>query len=537
MKVTLHDEEDFTQEETKKTSKSKKRKTKAPKKIKRNAKGERTAFNPGGILREIHSYGYSYSVGKYVLHSLILFGIILGLALFVHLKLPYILFLGVVVMGIMPLLVIGQFRTLHTLKRFMMVTNYLDNIIPIFKQKPKILYSLKAVLSLTDGEMKRAVQEAIDYIEANTKDTDVYKNALGLIEKHFANSRIVSTHKIMISIEQGNSKNYQAGMMNIYYDVQAWINRIYTFQDELKNQRLLKIVLCVAVLAIGCYMPYAFTNNDVLRDFAETPLYHISITAYITLFLIIIGTIQTKMNGSWLVDDYKTDGQEKLMERHKRTKDSSVKLSTPEMVMVGIFSCLALYAFATSPMVGLLLALIIAFLLMNKQMARKKRLKAIRQYVIMEYPVWLRDVALNLHGHTVVTAISMSLENCSPIMKYEVEKLLAAIEADPVSIVPFDNFLQEYELIDVKASMKVLFSLQSLDGESLEEQVNSLIVRNQDLLSKSESMRNKAYLNNIGWVGFVPWVAFLLFSIVILAGILVHTIGYLSTIVETAGGE
>lgn len=509
---------------------------KQPKVKKPKTKHQYKAFNAKGVLREIHSYGYSYSVTKYLLHSFLLFAIILGLSLFVRLQWQYIMIEAVLVVGIMPFLVIGQFRTLHTLRRFMLVTNYLDNVIPIFKQKPKILYSLRAVLSLTEGDMKACIKQAIHYIENNTNDTDVYKSALAIIEKQFPNSRIVSTHKIMISIEQGNSKNYQASIINIYYDVQSWINRVYGFQEELKNTRLMKIILCIAVLGIGCYMPYAFTNNEVLSGFADMPMYHILLTCYISLFLIVISTIQIKMNGSWLVDDYKTEGQEKLIAQYKRIKNAPTGITVQEAIILCLFTGMALYSFyIQQTMLALLLAVIIGFLFLNKRMVKKNKMKTIRRYVILEYPVWLRDVALNLHGHTVVTAITMSLDNCSPIMKYEIEHLLSAIELDPVSIAPFNDFLQEYELIDVKASMKVLFSLQSLDGETLEEQVNSLIMRNQDLLSKSEQLRNKSYLNNLGWVGFVPWIAFLLFTVCILVGIMAYTMDYLSSVVDMGG--
>ena len=66
------------------------------------------------------------------------------------------------------------------------------------------------------------------------------------------------------------------------------------------------------------------------------------------------------------------------------------------------------------------------------------------------------------------------------------------------------DFLDVCDAPDIKASMKVLFTLQSLREDQIQEQTNSLIVRNQSMLAKSEQLKNEDSIGAIESLGFVP---------------------------------
>ena len=55
--------------------------------------------------------------------------------------------------------------------------------------------------------------------------------------------------------------------------------------------------------------------------------------------------------------------------------------------------------------------------------------------------------------------------------------------------------------------MKVLYSLQKIDHEDLDKQINSLVTRNQDMLAKSEKLRNESLLRSVDNLGVVPVIA------------------------------
>lgn len=58
--------------------------------------------------------------------------------------------------------------------------------------------------------------------------------------------------------------------------------------------------------------------------------------------------------------------------------------------------------------------------------------------------------------------------------------------------------------------MKMLYSLQGLKESEMNKQINSLITRNQDLLAKSEKLRNSDTLSGVEALGFVPVILFMM---------------------------
>jgi hypothetical protein len=74
-------------------------------------------------------------------------------------------------------------------------------------------------------------------------------------------------------------------------------------------------------------------------------------------------------------------------------------------------------------------------------------------------------------------------------MYFYIDKFLNEIYENPTKIQPFNNFMVDYKIDGVKPAMKVLYSLQTLDNEEMQRQTYNLIIRNQEMLEKSESIK------------------------------------------------
>lgn len=151
---------------------------------------------------------------------------------------------------------------------------------------------------------------------------------------------------------------------------------------------------------------------------------------------------------------------------------------------------------------------------------------------MLEFPVWLRGVALNLHEMTVINAIKESQNTCSFCMKQEIDKFFDIYNENPTSIKAFNEFLSEYGIEDVQASMKVLFTIQSMSAEEVQRQVSMLITRNQELLTKTETIKNKDSLGTAEMLGYAPMVLLTAQLLVSMCLMFIHIMNYMNMVMD-----
>jgi len=140
----------------------------------------------------------------------------------------------------------------------------------------------------------------------------------------------------------------------------------------------------------------------------------------------------------------------------------------------------------------------------------KKQYKKVKKALEIEFPIWLRDVCLNLQNYTVINAIEKSKQTASILMQFYIDCFLAKVKDNPTSIAPYNEFLKEYDIPDVKADLKVLYALSNHSERQMEKEVNALIVRNQEMIAKSERIRNEDYISIISRLGFLPVILFIM---------------------------
>lgn len=463
------------------------------------------------LQTEIQSYGYSFSIKQFAQQAIIYFSFVVVAAVLSKLKVQYIVFLCVITTLALPFMISSQFDQLYQMRRFQMVNSYLQNVIPIFENKPVIMHAWREVSDLVDGEMRACVLKAMNYVENNTKDVDVYESAFEIIEEVFPNSRIHSVHQMMLTITNQNSKTYHDSVNNMYYDVTSWISRTYSFQKELKNRKNKLVVLCLLTMAMNLLIIYVFGSHPEMAGFTEMPLYQISTFIFLSALLIMICLIYIKLNGKWLIDD-KTKKIDQSYEKSWQylISDKPIKPTVPQMIIAAIIASGGIYFYTSTRNIAILLLTLgtAVMLLYNNKRLYNLHKKRTTKAIEIEFPIWLRDVALNLSNLRVINAIENSKKTSSPIMGYYIDQFLKEVQEDPSSIRPYNHFLDEFDLPDVKSSMKILFTLQELNQEQLQEQTNSLIVRNQTMLAKSEAIKNDDSISSIEALGFIPLVMF-----------------------------
>lgn len=428
------------------------------------------------ISKEIAGYGYEYSLKKYMVHSGLLLTAVVLVSIFFSLELVNIVIVSIAALIAFPLILLSQFKYANNNARFENIVNYMDQMIISFKHTPKILLSLENTLDLVDGEMKKCVVKAIDVIQKDTQSTNVYEKAFSIMEKEFKCSRLSTLHRFLINVEKQNSVNYRESLDVLYFDVRAWVTRVYQYQAELKNVKS-KIVL---ILGISIGIAGIFTmllgkceaqlQNSVSAEILGHPAYQISTTIFFIIYIVIYTFLSGKVTGNWLVND--VDNQkENLICKYIDKIDRYEKGKTK-----------------------------------TKPFNYGKKKKAVERELVKEFPVWLRDVAVTLNNMVVVQAISNSLNYSSKIMKKFLINFMDEVEKNPNSIKPYTNFLGVYNAKELQTAFKTLYSIRTMGVEESQKQVNDLISRNQQLLETAERMRNEHSIAYISFISMVPMV-------------------------------
>lgn len=477
----------------------------------------------------INKYGYKYSTKDFLLEALVILSSVFVIAYISRLQFEYILILILITIFIIPILINALFKQNYHVKRFEMLEDYLNNIIPIFTQKTKIRYTLGELLDITSGDMKKCISKAIKYIDTTTDDQKLFRNALGIIEKEFPNSRVKSVHKLLLSIESLNSIDYKDVCDNMYDDIEEWIRRVYIFQKDLKNRRTKIIILCLLTLLLNCLFVYIYVSNKTFVGFTDNIVYQVSTLVFIASVLITITIVFVKLNGEWLINDTLYKNDEELKKQYEIYKGGKKKIRVIDIILSILCLSTSIYFvinknYKLSPVPILISVIVLSKHLRVYKGAYRKVVKALT----VEFPVWLREVSLNLNNLTVLNAIAYSQNICSYPLRKEIRIFLDEAKNDPVSIKPYNKFLSDYDLEDAKSSMKVLYSLQNIGKNNIKHRVSNLIARNQRMLDKAETIKNNDSISGIETLGYIPIILFSFQMLISMYSMFTYIMGSLS---------
>ena len=484
------------------------------------------------IKKTISRYGYHYKYTDLLFEALIIIGFVLIIAWFTGLRNGYLIMLFIFSLFIIPFIIIAVLSFNGETKRFEMLVDYLSNVIPVFLQKSKINYTLKELSSLTHGKMKEKIDEALNYLENTSSDPELLRNSLKIIEKEFPCSRLKAVHEFMTNVEVSSSIDYKEVAANLYNDVEFWIKQNYQFQKEITDKRNKLSGLCIMTLLMNVIFVYIYSSNEFFAGFIESSAYQFSNTVFIVLILITITVLLSKMNGRWLMEDLRKEDENRSRKIYLRVNRYEKKLFPFETVMGLVFVTMALIIFLLGRRnYGLVIGALGLFVLFKKKIQSSSDRSFLDRQFKMEFPMWLRDIYLNISQMTVLNAVENSLSNFSYPFRKELYRFLSAARKDPSSIKPYNEFLEGYDVEDARASMRLLYSLNNVSKKEVNERVGYLIERNQSMLNKSQEMRNRDALSGANMIGYLPMIFFSLQMVVSMLIMFMYLMNNLGTMV------
>ena len=299
--------------------------------------------------------------------------------------------------------------------------------------------------------MKEIIEEVIVNIDSKMTDK-IYEESLEIIRREYDCKRLRSLHEFLIKIEQhgGEYENYLDILLE---DIKEWGDRTSLFIKNVNRVKRNVIISIFSTLITCGFMAYLIPTEYRYTDHI---VYQICSTIVILLMLFSYFLIVKKLNLDWIKE--KQSLQDNMVVKYyilvEKAYYDKEKLSITE------------------------------------RLTYKKAKKTLENEIKKVFPDWIREVAINLQNETVQSAIENSYGNLPFVLKRPVRKLLIDFEQYPVGIEPYDNFLRELDLEDIKSSLKMFYSMNQLGKEQSEKQINSIIDRNNKLTRQGEQMKN-----------------------------------------------
>lgn len=134
----------------------------------------------------------------------------------------------------------------------------------------------------------------------------------------------------------------------------------------------------------------------------------------------------------------------------------------------------------------------------------KRQFLKIQRELKYEFPIWLRTLQMLLMDNTVVVALKISAENAPKLIKNDLNVLIQNITDDPWDTTAFDNFLTEYEMIEIRKSMRTLQRLHRGNLSNINEQLETMYERSVDWIEieRVQYFKNKRDVKS--WIVILP---------------------------------
>lgn len=473
-------------------------------------------------------YGETLTVQRFLLYILG-FGVgVASVCYYLKLQWYYITALSIFGMCLVPFIMLALYKNKYEAVRFDEVVNYCEQMIYSFRKKQKVRVALEDVEGTSQGYLKEVIAKAIDYIDNGNAKKDLYIEALNIIQSEYNCSRIETLHSYMKEVEAtgGDSRKPLSILLQ---DVRDWSIRTIVFQKK-RIQIRQRVLVSIVLALFTCSMMFNFIPAEYVNQIVENPVYQLCTTFVLGMCMIIYLFICTKLGQSYL-DNELREGKTNVAIHyvHKLEKYDKVKESKNLVIMCIILICGAGVCFYLGlgyvSLAPIAIMLYLIFDYMTKISSWKKK---IASEINMEFPTWLRSLILHLQTDNVHVALKDSLKVAPEVMKPELKKLLVAISQDPNSILPYTLFMSDYNVPELKSSIRFLYSLATFGTDDMSSQLDQLVQQNAVLAANAEEMRNDQNLAFISSLTFAPMIVACAKLVVDMALFFMCFMGYMS---------
>ena len=422
-----------------------------------------------------------------------------------HMQMFYIMIVLIIGVGITPMLIMNYNMQKRANRRFNDVDVYLHQMAYSFQRNSKINIALSDTEKVVSKDMKRAIRKALNILEISGS-RDIYEEALAEIENVYNCPRIRTLHKFLISIEEKGG-NYYNSLRVLTEDFDRWVRTVSKYQQEvyrIKKNSFFGIILSLALASTSILISSILQGTvQVSISITDEWLYQVVSLVFIILNMVYFVYVYVQYGKDW-INIERTD--EKIIKDYNmvfKSKSKSLKIFEIMISILGIL--VSIFLFVKINFIATIIAVLATgYIAFVPQMNRKSAFSRIREDVYIAFSEWLRDVTINLQNEPLQMAIENTYEDCPSVLKESLGRFIYEIESNPTDIVPYYNFMSEFEIADISSTVKTLYSIYEMDSDNTDNVLNELIRRNYDIVDKHEELDNQDKLSVLRFAEYIP---------------------------------
>lgn len=447
---------------------------------------------PPNLKKEIGDLGYAFGNKQVASVYATLLGIMCLMGYLF--RLPIVWWAPILFAGFLfaPVVVRNVYKNKWEGQRFADVNVYIEQMLYSFKSSQKVLGALMEVSILFPAgtAMREVIDQAIHLIETSSVSQDtvnIEEQALSIIEARYPNTYIKSMHRFILKVEDIGG-NFDSSIALLLDNRNMWENRVHKLQDKRRKKRQEILGSCIASAALCLAMLYILPAEV---NIAEMAIVRIGNVAMIILMVWIYLRADTKLSSN-LINPKRSRPEEKVYadynkymgyDNHAEFK-TSIKFTVIPLVII-LISWLVFHN-----KWGVLAGLILTPVMLTQHIWGFKLLaKRLKREISIAFPQWLMELALLLQSDNVQVAIFKTVDDALPILKPELNRLRDNLMARPNDSAPFLDFFGSFQMPEVTTAMQKLYSL-SIGSGNAEEQIASIVHRNNIILDRAEDMAN-----------------------------------------------
>ena len=421
-------------------------------------------LNPKNLVREVHVYGYHFS---WKVHLLALLGTLAGMSvvgILFQLKPIYFSCVLVAVSLMLPVMILEMYKGMFEQKRFADAVTYGEQILYSFQKNGKVVSALKETREIfEEGRMKWVIEDAISFLEEGNSNSEkgILKETLEQIEQAYSCSKIHMIHELLISCEEmgGDAEN---SILLVLNDIELWKRREYSLQAGKKVQNrdnvisiIVSFILCLTTLYVLDGMSLLLPDKMV-KGLFTIEVIQISSFLFILFMLFVFYKSRKSLTKNWLQqeslykEDYILASYDLIMNYNKMGWWQRILSRVP-------------YYLAK---------------------------KDVNKELYTTLPQWLMQIALLLQNNNVQVSLMKSIENASPVLQKELERLRERLELRPNELQTYTEFCKHFDIPEVQSCMKMLHAISESGTGNAQIQINNLLQRVQEMQNTAEDIRS-----------------------------------------------
>ena len=452
------------------------------------------------IIKEANQYGYNIKLKNIILYMLGYVSIVGFLCWFMGINIAITLVTIIISAFFLPSLIVNAYKRKYEKMRFADISQYIEQLLYSFKNSKKIYKSIEDILPL--------FKNSLIYPDLVQMKEDILKygngEALARFEEKYNCDKISQVHKFLIESETiGGETDDTIDLL--LEDNSRWKERTEEFQKD-RNKWRISVICAIVVSFALCILMEKMLPSKV--NISKNLFIQITTGLAFIFEIIIYNALDKRLSTSFL-NNLTTHPDEEIKKYYeeivnydkKKTLKKSIKGS-----IIPLGGAIAAYILFSNTFLLITLIIFSAMMFATPFMNHKRHYKIIKQEITIQFPKWLMSMAMLAQSNSIQVSLYKSIYTAPTVLKPELIKLNNGLRDNPASVDPYFDFMKDFDMPDITASMKMFYAISSGAGSDTQKQIRDIIKRTNLMVDKSEKLANDNFVAGLYTLFLAPQV-------------------------------